>query len=201
MAAEAPSAPTTRAMNSLALFRALPALSGTTEAGLAGAIPPVASRAPAPGDWMVDNHKTPHRLEGLQIGAGQKSKGSGNLRLFRYDPQDHTQICGGLISKCGGGANRFCILTQCGFAHDKKVFDRLGDGAFYNVQSGGRGAASSQQPGALLEPSLPSAAAKYLADNREVLEAKQLMEGWLSLFRYLIEAEEHVGTQGSQTQA
>jgi hypothetical protein len=43
----------------------LGALISTTEAGLAGAIPPVAPRAPAPGGQMVDNRKTPHGLECL----------------------------------------------------------------------------------------------------------------------------------------
>jgi len=44
--------------------------------------------------------------------------------------------------------------------------------------------------GALLEPSLPKAAAEYSVDNQEVLAAENSMQGWLSLFWYLIEAEE-----------
>ncbi len=71
------------------------------------------------------------------------------------------------------------------------MFDRLEDGAYYIVDSGwGRGAGSSQQPQALLEPSLPKAAAEYSVDNQEVLAAENSMQGWLSLFRYLIKAEE-----------
>ena len=71
------------------------------------------------------------------------------------------------------------------------MFDRLEHGAYYIVDSGrGRGAGSSQQPRALLEPSLPKAAAEYSVDNQEVLAAENSMQGWLSLFRYLIEAEE-----------
>ena len=106
------------------------------------------------------------------------------------DLQDRHHICGGIISRRGSGANRFCVATNCIFAHDKKAFDCLEDGAYYIVQSrGGRGAGSSQQPRALLDPSLPKAAAKYFEDNHEVLAAENSMQGWLSLFRYLVEAE------------
>ena len=48
----------------------------------------------------------------------------------------------------------------------------------------------SKQPWALLESLLPKAAAEYSVDNHEVLAAKNSMQGWLSLFRYLIESEE-----------
>jgi hypothetical protein len=120
------------------------------------------------------------------LGAG----GPGNLRLFRFDPQAH--ICGGLISRRGKGANRFCISTHCSFKHNKKIFDRLGKGDYYIIEPGGRGAGSSQLR-ALLEPSFPRAAAEYSLDNQEVLESVNLMEGWLSLFRFLIDAE----TQGA----
>ena len=37
---------------------------------------------------------------------------------------------------------------------------------------------------------LPKAAAEYSEDNHEVLAAENSMQGWLSLFRYLVEAEE-----------
>ena len=118
-------------------------------------------------------------------------KGSGDLKLYRYDLQDRHQICGGIISRRGGGANCFCVATTCSFAHDKKVFDRLEDEVYYIVNSGGDpGAGLSQQPRALLEPLLPKAAAEYSVDNHEVLAAKNSMQGWLSLFRYLIESEE-----------
>jgi hypothetical protein len=137
--------------------------------------------------------KVPQGPEDPNIGAGTKvkKKGAGDLKLYHHDLQDRHLICGGIISKRGGGANRFCVATNCGFAHDKKVFDRLEDGAYYIVDSGGgHGSGSSQQPRALLEPSLPKAAAKYSEDNQEVLAAENLMQGWLSLFWYLIEAEE-----------
>ena len=52
-----------------------------------------------------------------------------------------------------------------------------------------------REPWALLELFLPSAATEYSVDNKEVLEAKNLMEGWLSLFGYLIEAEERKGAR------
>jgi hypothetical protein len=55
---------------------------------------------------------------------------------------------------------------------------------------GGRGAGLSQQPWALLEPLLPKAAAEYSVDNHEVLVAENSMQGWLSLFWYLVEVEE-----------
>ena len=89
-------------------------------------------------------------------------------------------------------ANCFCICTNCGFAHNKKVFDRLGKGDYYIIKPGGRGVGSSQLR-ALLELSLPRAAAEYSLDNQEVLENAILMEEWLSLFRFLIDAE----TQGA----
>ncbi len=114
----------------------------------------------------------------------------GTLRLFRFDPPAH--ICGGLISRRGEGANHFCISVNCGFAHNKKVFDRLGKGDYYIIKPGGRGVGSSQLR-ALLELSLPRAAAEYSLDNQEVLENAILMEEWLSLFRFLIDAE----TQGA----
>jgi hypothetical protein len=141
---------------------------------------------------MAGKRKDPQGPVGPNIGAGSKGgKVSGDLKLFHYNIQDRHQICGGMISKRGGGANRFCVATNCGFAHDKKAFDRLEDGAYYIVDTGGgRGAGSSQQPRALLEPSLPKAATEYSVDNYEVLAAKNSMQGWLSLFRYLIEAEE-----------
>jgi hypothetical protein len=82
--------------------------------------------------------KVPQGPEDPNIGAGTKvKKGAGDLKLYRHDLQDRHLICGGIISKRGGGANRFCVATNCGFAHDKKVFDRLEDGAYYIVDSGG----------------------------------------------------------------
>ena len=56
---------------------------------------------------------------------------------------------------------------------------------------GGGGGGLGQQPRALLEPSLPKAATEYSVENQELLVAKNLMQGWLSLFRYLVEAVEH----------
>jgi hypothetical protein len=84
----------------------------------------------------------------------------------------------------------------CGLAHNKKVFDQLGNGDYYNIESGGHGGVSGQPLRAFLEPSLPKAAAEYSPDNKEVLEATNLMEGWLSLFHYLIEAEARGGARG-----
>ncbi len=85
-----------------------------------------------------------------------------------------------------------CISANCGFAHNKKVFDRLGEGDYYIIEPGGRGVGSSQLR-ALLEPSLPRATAEYSSDNQEVLENANSMEGWLSLFRFLIDTK----TQGA----
>jgi hypothetical protein len=116
---------------------------------------------------------------------------SGDLRLYRYDLQDRHRICGEIIIRRGGGANRFCVATNCGFAHGKKAFDCLENGAYYIVESGGgHGAGSSQQPWALLDTLLPKAAAEYSEDNHEVLAVENSMQGWLSLFRYLVKAEE-----------
>jgi hypothetical protein len=68
----------------------------------------------------------------------------------------------------------------------------LGKGYYYIIEPGETGVGSSQLR-ALLEPSLPRAAMEYFSDNQEVLENANLMEGWLSLFRFLIDAE----TQGA----
>ena len=92
--------------------------------------------------------------------------------------------------------NCFCVATNCGFAHDKKAFDCLEDEAYYIVELGGVCRAwLSQQPWALLDPLLPKAAAKCFEDNHEVLAAENSMQGWLSLFRYLVKrrSEETLG--------
>jgi hypothetical protein len=170
-------------------------LSGPPRPGLENSFPLGAPQATSGGGRSgVGKRRVPHGTEGPNICAGPKGKkGSGDLKLNRNDLQDRHRICGGIISRRGGGANRFCVATNCGFAHDKKVFNRLEDGAYYIVElGGGRGAGSSQQPRALLDPSLPKAAAEYSEDNHEVLAAENSMQGWLSLFRfrYLVEAEE-----------
>ena len=66
----------------------------------------------------------------------------------------------------------------------------------------------SSQLRALLELSLPrAAAAEYSSDNHEVLENANSMEGWLSLFRFLIDAEaqgaarSNLGLKGFATRA
>jgi hypothetical protein len=112
-----------------------------------------------------------------------------NVKLFRLDPKGASKlICGGVVSS-KKGPKRFCISTHCGLACNKKVFDRLGNGNYYIIESGGHGGVSGQPLRAFLKPSLPKAAAKYSPDKKEVLEVTNFMEGWLSLFRYLIEAE------------
>jgi hypothetical protein len=115
-----------------------------------------------------------------------RPEGPANVRLFRYD-HNGPLICGGFISS-KKGPKRFCISTVCGLAHTKKAFDKLGEGDYYIVEPSGRGGISSQASRALLEPSLPKATAEYSAKNKEVLEATNSMEGWLSLFCYLIKA-------------
>jgi hypothetical protein len=77
-----------------------------------------------------------------------------------------------------------------------KVFDRLGNGDYYIIKSGGCGGVSGQPLWAFLKSLLPKAATKYPPDNKEVLEATNLMEGWLSLFRYLIEEEAQGDARG-----
>ena len=56
------------------------------------------------------------------------------------------------------------------------------------MEPGGRGLGLNQLR-VLLEPSLPRAAVEYSQDNREVLKNANSMEEWLSLFRFLIDAE------------
>ena len=47
----------------------------------------------------IGERKVPHGPDGPNIGAGPKiKKGSGDLKLYRYDLQDRHQICGGIIS-------------------------------------------------------------------------------------------------------
>jgi len=173
-------------------------LSGPPRLGLENSSPLGAPQATTGGARPgLGERRVPPGPEGPNIGAGPKGKKvSGDLKLYRYDLQDRHCICGGIISRRGGGANRFCVPTNCGFAHDKKAFDRLEDRAYYIVELGrGRGAGSSQQPWALLDPLLPKAAAKCFEDNHEVLAAENSMQGWLSLFRYLVKrrSEETLG--------
>jgi hypothetical protein len=130
-------------------------------------------------------HKRTPRREEQATGDGTGVPA--NVRLYRFDTKGPL-ICGGLISS-KKGPKQFCISTVCGLAHSKKVFDRLGEGNYYIIEPGRWGGISSQPLRALFKPSLPKAAAKYSANNREVLEVTNSMEGWLSLFRYLIEAE------------
>jgi hypothetical protein len=69
------------------------------------------------------------------------------------------------------------------------MFDWLVDRNYYIVEGGGRGSGLGSQTRALLEPTLPRAATEHSSDNKEVLEEENSMEGWLSVFRYLIKAE------------
>ncbi len=117
--------------------------------------------------------------------------------LFRYDPAQHYDgtlgICGGLIANRGGGStNWFCISTNCAYLHEKKVFDKLGVGDFYIFEPGGKGTGSSQ-PKALLEPSLPRAAAERSQDDREMLASENTVEGWMSLFCYMVDVQARGG--------
>ena len=117
------------------------------------------------------------------IGGGLQGAPA-NIKLFRYDPANEPPFCGGLVGSPKKGPKRFCISSHCGLAHTKKVFDQLGEGDYYIIEPGARGGLSSTLR-AYLEPSLPKAAAERSADNKEVLEGTNSMDGWLSLFRYL----------------
>jgi hypothetical protein len=143
-------------------------------------------------DKGFDRERT--RQEEAQA-SRDRPEGPANVRLFRYDPNGPL-ICGGLISS-KKGPKQFCISTVCGLAHTKKAFDKLGEGDYYIVEPSGRGGISSQASRALLEPLLPKAAAEYSAEKKEVLEATNSMERWLSLFRYLIEAAARGDSPGS----
>jgi hypothetical protein len=143
-------------------------------------------------------------IQGLKPWFPQGIRGSTggpvNVKLFCFDPQGAAPlICGGLVGS-KKGPKRFCISTHCGLAHNKKVFDRLGDGDYLIIESGGHGGVSGQPLRAFLKPLLPKAATKYSLDNKEVLEVTNLMEGWLSLFCYLIEGETG-GAQGDQSRS
>ena len=139
---DAPPGPPTRSKDSSELQMALlplgRQLSGPAGTGLAAALIPGAPQGTAAGArFMTGDSKVP------QGGIGSKDKKvSGDIKLFRYDIQNCHQIW-------GGGANRFCIATNCGFAHDKKFFDRLEDGAYNIVDSGGgsRGWVKSETSG------------------------------------------------------
>ncbi len=119
-----------------------------------------------------------------------------NVKLFRFDPQGAGPlICGGLVGS-KKGPKRFCISTHCGLAHNKKVFNQLGNKDYYIIESGGHGGVLGQPLRAFFEPSLPKAATEYSPNNKEVLEATNSMEWWLSLFHYLIEVEARGDARG-----
>ena len=128
---DTPSGPANRPKDSSALQLAMLSLGrqlgSPAGPGLRNALPPGAAQGTAAGArTRFGERKDPQGPEGLTIGAGPKgAKGPGVLKLYCYNLQDRHQICGGLISKRGGGANRFCVATHCGFAHDKKDFDKL----------------------------------------------------------------------------
>jgi hypothetical protein len=142
-------------------------------------------------DDIFEEDAIAHKItpRGGRQGTRDSTGGPANVKLIRFDPTGASPlICGGLVSS-KKGPTHFCISTHCGLAHNKKVFDRLDNGNYYIIESGGRGGVSGQPLWAFHKPSLPKAATKYSSNNKEVLEATNLMEGWLSLFCYLIEAE------------
>ena len=125
---DTPSGPSNRPKDSLGLQMALLSLerqlSGPTGPGLGNVPPPGASQGTAAGarTRFGGDRKVPQGPEDPNIGAGTKvKKVAGDLKLYHYGSQDRHLICGGIISKRGGGANRFCVATNCGFANDKKV--------------------------------------------------------------------------------
>ena len=128
--------------------------------------------------------KSPPPL-GPSVGDGPQGA-SPNVRLFRYD-RNGPAFCGGLVSSSKKAPKRFCISTNCGVAHTRKVFAVLGDRDYYIIEPGARGGLS-QTLRAYLDPPLPKAAAEFSSDNKEVLEGTNSMEGWLSLFRYLTDS-------------
>ena len=155
---DTPSGPSNRPKDSSGLQMALLSLGrqlgGPAGPGLGNVPPPGASQGTAAGDRtrFGGDCKVPQGPEDPNIGAGTKvKKVAGDLKLYRYGSQDRHLICGGIISKRGGGANRFCVATNCGFAHDNKVFDRLEDGAYYIVDSGG-GSRGWVEPATLCSP-------------------------------------------------
>ena len=123
------------------------------------------------------------------------SGGDAQVKLFQYDAKG-VSFCGGLVSS-KNKPKRFCISTSCGLGHGKKVFDQLKDGDYYIIEPGARGGGLGQTLRAYLDPSLPRAAAEHSPDNKEVLGATNSMEGWLSLFRYLVDVEARGGGGGS----
>jgi len=141
---DTPSGPSNRPKDSsglqMALLSLVRQLGGPTGPGLGNVLPPSASQGMSAGarTRFGGDRKVPQGPEDPNIGAGTKvKKVAGDLKLYHYGSQDRHLICGGIISKRGGGANFFCVATNCGFAHDKKVFDRLEDGAYYIFDSGG----------------------------------------------------------------
>ncbi len=181
---DAPPGPPTRSKDSSELQMALLSLgrqlSGPAGTGLAAALPPGAPQGMAAGArFMTGNRKVP------QDGVGSKDKKvTGDFKLFHYDIQNRHQIWGGRCEsflRC----HHAVLHTTRRFSTDWKteLITSL-------ILGGGHGAGSSQEPRALLEPSIPKTAAEYSVDNLEVLAAENSMQGWLSLFWYLIEAEE-----------
>jgi hypothetical protein len=156
-----------------ALQQALGAIGGAVVDGTMDRDNAFGSQVPGAGEEDGTHKSTPQGGgQGIRGGTG----GPANVKLFCFDPQGTGPlICGGLVGS-KKGPKRFCISTHCGLAHNMKVFDRLGNGDYKFIESGGRGGVSGQPLRAFLEPSLPKAATKYSPDNKEVLKAMNSME-------------------------
>jgi hypothetical protein len=147
-----------------ALRQMLGALGGMVAEDRVDADATFASQAMAPVSKEGDTRKSPQGGGGISIRAGTGSPA--NLKLFCFVTKGTPLIYRGFVGM-QKGPKCFCILTHCGLSHNKKIFDRLGNGDYYIIKSGGHGVVSSQPFRAFFKPLLPKVAAEYSPDNKE----------------------------------
>jgi len=73
----------------------------------------------------------------VTIQGARGAPADAQVKLFRIDASG-LPFCGGLVSS-KNKPKRFCILTNCGLGHVKKVFDLLSDGSYYIIEPAARG--------------------------------------------------------------
>jgi len=128
------------------------------------------------------------------LGVGS-SGGDNQVRLFQYDAKG-VSFCGGLV-RSKNKPKCFCISTSCGLGHGNKVFDQLKDGDYYIIEPGAQGGGFEPNTMGLFGPFTPQGSRQALARQQGVLEFTNSMEGWLSLFQHLVDAEARGDGRGS----
>ena len=103
-------------------------LSGPPRPRLESLPPPGAPQATSGGARSgIGERRVPQGPEGPNIGAGPKcKKGSGDLKLYRYDLQDRHRICGRIISRRGGRGESLLRCHQLWFCTRQDGFRSTG---------------------------------------------------------------------------